>query len=49
MAHRVCAFSALSTIVPRERIVDDARAARRIDAKRFPADVNAILDQRVDD
>ncbi|HET7202771.1 MAG TPA: type II toxin-antitoxin system prevent-host-death family antitoxin [Steroidobacteraceae bacterium] len=35
--------------VPRERIVDDARAAPRIDAKRFRADVDAIIDQHVDD
>ena len=35
--------------VSRERVVDDARAAPRIDATRFRSDVDGILDQRVDD
>jgi prevent-host-death family protein len=35
--------------VPRDRIADAARVAPPIDARRFRADVDAIIDQRVDD
>lgn len=35
--------------VPRERLAQAARIAPRIDARRFRADVDAIIDQRVDD
>ena len=35
--------------VPRERLVQAAKVVPRIDARRFQADVDAIIDQRVDD
>jgi len=35
--------------VPRERIIEAARTAPRIDAQRFRADVDALIDQHVDD
>jgi len=34
---------------PRERLAQAAKVAPRIDARRFRADVDAIIDQRVDD
>jgi prevent-host-death family protein len=35
--------------VPRERLVNAARTAPRVDFARFRADVDAVLDQRLDD
>lgn len=35
--------------VPRERLAQAARVAPRIDARRFRADVDAFIDQRIDD
>lgn len=35
--------------VPRERMIHGAKTAPRIDYARFRADVDAVLDQRLDD
>jgi prevent-host-death family protein len=35
--------------VPRERLVQTGRSAPRIDARRFRADVDAFIDQHIDD
>ena len=35
--------------VPRERVVSAARTAPRVDFARFRADVDALLDTRIDD
>ena len=35
--------------VPRERLAHAAKVAPRVDAQRFRADVDAFIDQRIDD
>jgi prevent-host-death family protein len=35
--------------VPRTRIAEAAGRASRVDAKRFRADLDAVIDQRIDD